>query len=235
MADNKKYIFTFAITILIFGTALVASNKLNQKKLADVQQVENQVSFNILSSETQFALLGETSCASISPSGFLSDQLGPLGEQLSYTESQDGFNAADVESLKQSYSLLEIKDYLLMKQVTAKCGDKPAFILYFYSNQGDCPDCDKQGEVLTALRQSYPSLRVYSFDYDLDNEAVKTLQKIYGVNGPLPALIVNGDPYYGYHSGNDMLKIPAIKRLAAEYAASSTAAAKTSTSSRCLY
>src|SRR3989344_6171630 len=130
MVDSKKYIAAFSITAVIFGTAIFVSNIIGQKKLEDVRVIENRVALDILSSETQFALLEETSCTDIGP-GFLSKELGSLGEKLSYAESQTELESADLEYLKRSYFLLEIKDYLLMKRLTEKCGIKPTFILYF--------------------------------------------------------------------------------------------------------
>jgi hypothetical protein len=224
MVDSKKYIITFLITAVIFGTAVVASSLLNDKKVEDVRSIENRVALDILSSETQFALLEETSCRDIGP-GFLSQELGPLGERLSYAENQSGFNDEDVESLKRSYFLLEIKDYLLMKRLTEKCNIKPTFILYFYSTSDRCEDCEKMGYVLTALRDKYPDLRVYSFDYHFDVGAIKTLTSIYKVKGTLPAIVVNGESYYGFKPMDELeAQIPALKLLKT---ATSTAATTT--------
>ena len=213
MVDSRKYLVVFFITGLIFGTAIIASNLLGDKKVEDVRAIENRVALDILSSETQFALLAETSCRDIGP-GFLSKELGPLGEKLSYAENQGEFNNADVESLKRSYFLLEIKDYLLMKRLTEKCHDKTFFILYFYSTKDRCDDCEKMGYVLTALRDKYPELRVYSFDYNYDLGAISTLTSIYKVKPDLPALIINGQPYYGFKTVAELeAKVPAIKLL----------------------
>ncbi|MEX2013548.1 MAG: thioredoxin family protein [Parcubacteria group bacterium] len=213
MIDSRKYIIAFVITAIIFGTAIFVSNALSQKKLEDVRVIENRVALDILSSETQFALLEETSCKDIGP-GFLSKELGSLGEKLSYAEDQTGFDAEDVEYLKRSYFLLEIKDYLLMKRLTEKCGIRPTFILYFYSTEDTCEDCQKMGFVLTALRDKYPDLRVYSFDYHFDIGAIKTLISIYKVDSNLPAIIINGETLYGFHSMEDLEKtVPAIRRL----------------------
>ena len=214
MIDSRKYIVAFLITAVIFGTAIFVSNILSQKKLEDVRVIENRVALDILSSETQFALLEETSCSDIGP-GFLSKELGSLGERLSYAENQTELLSADLEYLKRSYFLLEIKDYLLMKRLTEKCGIKPTFILYFYSTEDECVDCEKMGYVLTAMRDKYPDLRVYSFDYNFDVGAINTLVSIYKIEPNLPAMIVNSDPYYGFYSVEDLeSKIPALKRLA---------------------
>jgi hypothetical protein len=113
--------------------------------------------------------------------------------------------------------LLEIKDYLLLKRLTEKCGIKPTFILYFYSNKDFCSDCEKMGYVLTALRDKYPDLRVYSFDYNFDIGAIDTLVSIYKIKADLPALIINGSSYYGFHSVEDLEQsVPALKDLASK-------------------
>jgi hypothetical protein len=216
MADSRKYLITFLITAAIFATAVFTSSVLNQKKVEDIRSIENRVAIDILSSETQFALLGETSCKDIGP-GFLSKELGPLGEKLTYAENQSGFSTSDIDSLKRSYFLLEIKDYLLMKRLTEKCGIAPTFILYFYTSEGRCRECEMMGFVLTELRERYPEVRVYSFDYDFDLEALRTLTSIYKVRPTPPALIINGEPYYGFNSIEDLeTNVPALAHLKAE-------------------
>ena len=213
MIDGKKYLVAFVITAFIFGTAVFVSNNLADKKLENVRDIENRVALDILSSETQFALLAETSCRDIGP-GFLSKDLGSLGERLDYAENRDEFKTEDVESLKRSYFLLEIKDYLLMKRLTERCNIRPTFILYFYSTSDRCDDCEKMGYVLTALRNKYPDLRVYSFDYHYDLGAISTLVSIYKVKPELPAIIVNGEPFYGFKPIDELLEsIPALKLL----------------------
>jgi hypothetical protein len=213
--DNKKYTFAFLITVAVFVVAIFASGFLNNKKLDEIRAVESQLALDILSSETQSALLEETACKDVN-NNYLSGQLAELGEKLSYAASQNNVNNADIKNLKEYYSLLEIKDYLLMKKITAKCGIHPTFILYFYSNPDECEDCEKTGFVLDELRQKYPTIRVYSFDYNIDQIAVKTLTSIYHLNGALPALIINGDPYYGYQSLDELeTTVPALRRLKA--------------------
>ena len=228
MINPKKYIIAFVITAAIFGTAIFMSNILSQKKLEDVRAIENRVALDILSSETQFALLEETSCRDIGP-GFLSKELGSIGEKLTYAENQTEFNTNDLEYLKRSYFLLEIKDYLLMKRLTEKCGIKPTFVLYFYSTKDACEECQRTGYVLTALRDKYPDLRVYSFDYHFDLGAIDTLVSIYKVKSDLPALIINGLTYYGFYSVEDLeTTVPALKELAARAKALEKTATSTS-------
>lgn len=230
--ESKKYIFAFIITALVFLGALLVSNYFSKNRIEEVKNVEDKISLDILSSETQFALLKESSCKAIDHSTTFSEELNLLAAKLSYMEDNLGDTNRDVISLKKYYSLLEIKDYLLTAQVEQKCGTKPITIIYFYSNKdGECADCVKEGYVLTKLREDFPELRVYSFDYNLDLSAVKTMVSIQGVRNKLPALIVRDEPYYGFKSADDLESIiPELKKI--RLAQEKAAAAKTATSTK---
>ena len=210
-----SFIIAFFITALIFATALYASNYFNNQRIADIRATQDDISTDILSIETQFDLLQEHSCSDISENTILPGELQTLANQLSYMEAHGSQSQAEVARLKRLYSLLEIKDYLLMKQVALKCNLKPVFILYFYSNKGDCANCEKQGYALTALAEDYPQLRIYSFDRNLDVSALQTFISIEDVQATkLPALVINGKVYGGYQSVDDIIKIlPQLKTL----------------------
>jgi len=214
-----KYILTFVITATIFATAFFVANKFDAQRVADIRATQEAVSINILSLETQFELLGSLSCSTLSDNPVLSEELNTLASRLSVAEENLGQDDAQVISLKKQYSLLEIKDYLLMQHISDKCAKfKPVYILYFYSNKGDCADCSKMGDVFTYLRETYPGLRVYSFDYHLDLSALRTLvalRKIDAEKG-LPAFVVNNKaPVYGFKTLQEMQKlIPELKTLA---------------------
>lgn len=229
MIDTRKYIFTFVLTVTIFLTAFFASSFFSEKRVENVKEIQDNIAIDILSSETQFDLLKEVSCSNVSES-MLSLQLSEIGDKLSHTESERGSDDEDVLYLKKYYTLLEIKDYLLSKKLVEKCGSakKPVFIIYFYSNKGDCPDCEKEGFVLTRLKEIYPDLRVYSFDYNLELSAVESMKRIYKITSSLPALVIEDKTYIGFKSVNDLeaLLPDSLKQ------ATSTQATSTATSSR---
>lgn len=222
----STYAIAFFITGLIFATAFYASNYFNDRRVADIRATQDAISTDILSLETQFDLLQEHSCSDIAENTILPSELSSIGNRLSYMENQGSTNNQDeITRLKKLYSLLEIKDYLLMKQLAARCSLKPVFILYFYSNTGDCAECEKQGYVLTSLSQTYPQLRVYSFDYNLDVGALQTLTSIDDVDKNLPALRINNKNHYGFKSIDDIQKIlPQLATL--QKSATSTPAKK---------
>src|SRR3990167_208076 len=103
MINSKKYLFSFIITAIIFATAIYISNYLGQKKLDEIRNIQDKISIDILSSETQFSLLEESSCKDVD-SGTLSMELGSLENKLSYTENDRGANDPEVKVLKQYYS-----------------------------------------------------------------------------------------------------------------------------------
>ncbi|HEY4525002.1 MAG TPA: hypothetical protein VJL39_01390 [Candidatus Paceibacterota bacterium] len=203
----STYIVAFVITALIFATALYVSSYFNDKRIADIQATQDNISIDILSLETQFDLLAEHSCGDISENSVLSNELRPLASRLSYLENQPNVNQEELVRLKRYYTLLQIKDYLLMQKVTQKCDIETVFILYFYSNEGDCEECEEQGYVLTGLGTRYRELRIYSFDYNIGLSALQTLIDIHNVRDELPALIINGRVYYGLHTIEDIEQI----------------------------
>lgn len=227
--DWKKYLYTFFITAIIFGTAIFLSNYFSQKKLAEIRSIQDTIAIDILSSETQFSLLEELSCKDVTTE-VLSKELGRLEERLTYTEKDRGSDDSEIQTLKKYYSLLQIKDYLLMTKISQKCNKTPISIVYFYSNKGDCEDCSKTGYVLTKLRQEYPELRVYAFDYNLDVSAVQALITINKIENKLPALIIGEKVYYGFQSIEDLDKhLPELEELRKLKNATSTQATTTKT------
>lgn len=203
MIDTKKYIFTFFLTATLFVTAFFASTFFSNKRVENVKFIQDNIAIDILASETQFDLLKEVPCQNVNDS-MLAPELNILADKLSHTENERGEDDKDVIYLKKYYSLLQVKDYLLSKRLVEKCGSqkKQVFIIYFYSNEkGECIDCQKEGYVLTRLKQKYPELRVYSFDYNLDLSVVESLKAIYRVQpSPLPALVIEDKTYTGYKS-----------------------------------
>jgi hypothetical protein len=228
----KKYAYTFLITAAIFATAILASNYFSQKRINEIQNIESQISVDISSSETQFSLLSELSCKDISGSS-LAKEISDLSDKLSYTEQSRGSGDTEVINLKKYYSLLEIKDYLLAQKIYDRCGKKTLSIIYFYSNKGDCSDCQREGFVLTKLREDYPDLKVYSFDYDLDLSAIKAIISIYKIKDNLPVLLIDDTVHYGFQSVDDVkAAIPDLKAIDAQKAKDAAAAAKQSTSTK---
>ena len=220
--DIKRYIVVFIITLALFVTTLGISYFFSNRKIQNIKNIQDQVGIDIMSSETQFQLLQELSCKDVA-ANTLSDTLNELADKIAYSEENLKNNSEQVTELKRYYSLLEIKDYLLMQKIKAKCGTTVVPVFYFYTTAENCSECIKQSAVLTELRKKYPELRVYSFDYNLDLSALQSLIKIFKVEDTkLPALVMNDKLYTGFQQVEDIEKaVPEVvkmreKRLKAE-------------------
>jgi len=194
-----KYVLVLLITASLFAFAFLLSDLFYGRRVREIELIERRISLSLLSSEVQFDLLLEAPCTR-SNSPVLADEINALAARLEYLENERGSDDREVIFLKSRYSLLQIKDLLLVKEIAKFCGTSAHTIVYFYSNQaGKCDQCERQGLVLSALRDDHSDLKVYAFDYDLDLGGIEALKKIYGVRDELPALVVNRKPFYGYH------------------------------------
>lgn len=203
MPFYKNALIALLITALIIGTIFVLIGFLNQQRVEELRAIEDQLATDTLSIETQYALLEEAPCEGGS-ANILSKELGSLGDRLAFAEEQAGKDDPEVLRLKERYTLLQIRDYLLSKRLARTCDVDPTIALYFYSNAGDCADCDRAGYALSYLRQTYPDLRVYSFDYHLDLPALKTLIAIEGIKEELPAFVIQDKRSYGFTTLEDL-------------------------------
>ncbi|MFH1201221.1 MAG: hypothetical protein V1484_02785 [bacterium] len=201
--DWKKYLIVLLITAGLFVSASYLSNYFGNQKINQLKTIQDKIAIDILSSETQFSLLSELSCKNISDSIF-SNELGELGNKLAWSQENLG-DTEEVSYLKKYYSLLQIKDYLLAKKISARCGVKSAFILYFYTTAANCSLCEEERLVLSSLRVLYPELRVYSFDYSTDLSAVTSMLQIYKIKDTvLPALVINDNVLTGFHGVEEL-------------------------------
>lgn len=195
----RNALIALVITLLIIGTVFYAISYLDRQRVAELSALQAQLATDTLSVETQLALLESVPCGDISESDTLSQEVSSLGDQLASAESRLGATNAQVIQLKEQYTLLEIRDYLLTKELAATCNVKPTVALYFYSNvPGACTDCDRASYALSYLHQLNPNLRVYSFDYNLDLGALKTLISVQKVQPKFPAFVIDGTRTYGF-------------------------------------
>lgn len=192
--DWKKYLIVFLITIGIFLVAIYLSSAISNKRFAELRMFQDKLAGDILSSETRFALLEQTSCKHFVDDKILTEELSVFGNRLATMERQSDVDESNVAQLKEYYALLQVKDYLLVSRLAEKCGTNPVIMFYFYKK--DCPECDREGYILTDVQKDYPGLNLYSFDYDMESSAVRTLISILDVpKDKLPVLIINDVVY----------------------------------------
>jgi len=192
----KRYIIVFVITGVIFAFTFWLSNQLSEGKIREVRDLEDQIALNILSTETRYSLLENSSCEHVSANNTndigLNSELNDMVHRVKFMASQLGAEDEKVISLKKYYTLLQIKDYLLTKELYNRCGTHIVSILYLY--QEGCAECVKQSIILDDLVNRYPEIRVYWIDKDLQTPALDTLLSILNVKST-PSIVIKNKVY----------------------------------------
>ena len=217
----KLYIIALIATLGIFSVAVLTSSYINARKTADLRALENKIAVDILSFETQFDIIEESSCKSFDKSS-LRTELDNLSQRLTYLEGQVGKSDEEVFRLKRYFSLLQIRDYLLTKKMSEQCNFDTTFILYFYTQNESCAECNRQNLILRAVNDMYPEIEIYSFDYNLDVPAINTLISLHHIPSNPPIIDINGKVYAPFQSLDDIIAVlqPLIDPVASTTATS---------------
>jgi hypothetical protein len=94
-----RYIIAMIITVAIFGSVLYISQVATNKRVAEVKSIQDKISIDLLSSETQFNLLSSAGCTQDGNS-ILAPEIGQLGDRLTFMEGQLGIDNPEVIGLK---------------------------------------------------------------------------------------------------------------------------------------
>jgi len=202
----QKYFLVLFVTLLIFGSGFFLSDYLNKKRINQLTSLQQNLRIDILSLETQFSILTQAPCENLNEST-LTKELYEISQKLTSVGNTLGREHPYFLQLKKYYSILELKHWLLLKRAARECNLDLSFIIYFYSDEKKCPDCQKQGFILSYFRKKYPFLRIYSFDYDLELSALGALKSIYSLEEKLPIIIVNDEVYYGFKKKEQLEEI----------------------------
>ncbi len=200
-----KYVIVLLVTAGLFATIFYVTDVANARRVSSIRVAQDTIAINLLSSETQFSLLQKTDCSSDLEQGLFQNDLKSVGDRLTYLESTVGSTDDEVVNLKRYYQLLELKDYLLIDELAAKCHLKPTTVIYFTSDTCGT-DCEREDDTISQLRDKYPDLRIYTFDTSLDLAAISTLQDVTKIPDTVPSLVVDDKPYPGFQSVSDVEK-----------------------------
>ncbi|HLC46399.1 MAG TPA: thioredoxin family protein [Candidatus Nanoarchaeia archaeon] len=192
----SAYLAAFAITTLIFILGIMLGSYNNNKKLASVDNLEQEIKMSTMGNEIQYLLMSESPCDYVN-STEMAINLGNLGSKLTFMESQLGKDDERVVNLKEYYSLLELRHWLFLNKAKKECNLTYDLVIYFYSNEGDCADCEEQGHVLTYVHKKNPKFNVYSFDVNIGNPALDTLKTRYSVEST-PTIVINNNKFEGF-------------------------------------
>ncbi len=216
---GEKMAIVLLLTIIIFSLGMMLGNYNSTQKFEKVVSLSEELQQHTLAVEVEFDILENNICEN-NDILFLTDELFDLSEKLSYMENTLGTDSKRVLKLKNYYFILEAKHWLLAKKRVETClQEEPldmnkTIILYFYSNEGDCPRCEQQGAVISYLHEIYKGMKVYSFDTNADSPIIEVLKKLYAIDDQTPTLIINDETVHGFQDPDQIIGIVKLQEAA---------------------
>ena len=189
--SKTKFLLVLTLTTSVFIIGIFFGSIISDKKLESINYMEQDFRTEISAIELQYLLLSEDPCNEMIDYSPLTDELYNIATRLDHMENLLGEDNKDVLHLKNYYSTLQIKHWLLMKKIKTDCNQNTTMILYFYDTKENCPDCEQQGFILTYLRKKFPEIYIYAFNINLDNAAIKTIKTLYEIN-TTPSVLIDG-------------------------------------------
>jgi hypothetical protein len=100
--------------------------------------------------------------------------------------------------LKQEYTDLSIRTWILARRLYNKCNTKVLYGLYFYS--ANCSNCVEQGEQIDRLNSlvklNGTDIIMFPVDFQSNDILISNLKNFYSITS-VPALIINDQVYQG--------------------------------------
>lgn len=197
------------LTIIIFSVGIIVGNQTSYHKMNTVIDLGEQLQLETRSIEAQYDILENNICLNENVL-FLTKDLFDLAEKIDFMENTLGSQNAQVQELKKQYFVVEAKHWLLAKKRADQCFENNitinnTVVLYFYSNKGDCPQCQQQGAVISYLHKEYEGMLVYSFDSNSDSVVVQTLKDLYDIKSEMPSLVINGETHKGFLDSDEFI------------------------------
>jgi len=204
---QSRYAAAFFFTISIFLAGYILGETISERKLEKVYDLENDLRVESFGNELLFFLVTQDYCTNTNLTSY-TKYLTETGRKLTHMEDEYGHDSSQVISMKNYYTLLMIRHYLIFEKANELCNYTNSEVLYFYTNDGTCEDCEDQGLVVTNVHRKDPDFNIYSFEYNLENPALDFLKEKHGISHDrLPTLVIDGEVFYGFQSKESLNEI----------------------------
>lgn len=182
------------------------------KRVGYIDEVSKTQNLDFSSIQLQYAFIDqlsqENNCEAVSKTFEKNiENLEATRSRLESFDKDAKLNKKDFDMLKREYILAQIRYWLLAKRTKNLCGSDIVTILYFFSDEQECPQCDNQAFVLTYLKKVFKDkLLIFSFDSKFSQEAmISILESTYDVS-KYPSLVIEGEKYEGLMKTKEVLK-----------------------------
>ncbi|MBU0627951.1 MAG: hypothetical protein KKC75_02085 [Nanoarchaeota archaeon] len=209
--STSKYILAAVITIGIFMFGLLLGLVIEGKRIAYIESVSKYENMEYNSLQLQYAFVDQLSkednCDAVSKT--FEDNIKNLESTRKRLEGFDKntqLNKDEFNLLKRDYVLAQVRYWLLARRTKDICKNQIATILYFYSNDKECPNCANQAFVLDYLKKLFKDkLLIFSFDAQQEDEPmIPIFRHTYNIT-EYPALVIVGQKFSGLMDKNALL------------------------------
>jgi len=209
--NAKILLSALVISAMFFVAGFSVGYSINREKLTTIESDMKSVVKEVDSFQLQFLffdILGENATCPL-----LVDTLSDINQDsydigsklISYGSGDEIQDYDAYVSLKSEYSRLLVGYWLLANKLKEACKHDTSTIIYFYSKE--CASCDDQGFILTYLKSKYSDkLLIFALDADLGEPSIEVLKKYYSIE-EFPSLIIDGEPFDGFHSKEELEEI----------------------------
>lgn len=210
--SRDKYIIAGAITLGIFLLGLFLGLAIEGKRVNYIESVSKKQNLGFSSLQLQYAFIDQLSqeknCLAVQKTFEQNiNNLESTRIRLENFDREATLNKNELDILKNEYLLAQIRYWLLAERTKEVCGTDIVNILYFFSDEKECPDCEKQAFVLTYLKKKFKDkLLIFSFDSKFEAEPmIPLLKKTYNVT-TFPTIVIEGKPKSRFQDKDSILK-----------------------------
>ncbi len=187
------------LAIILFLLGIIVGNYISGLKLQQVQNLESDLRVESLGNELLFQLVSDNLCENINTTTYTTE-MSNIGKKLTHMEDIYGYDSPNVWNMKNYYTLLLIRHWLIVEKSKKICNLDTPSVLYFYTNEG-CADCEDQGLVLTNVHNNYPLFNIYAFEFAIENPSTRFLKEKYGIKKErLPTIVIDDKVFYGFQT-----------------------------------
>ena len=209
--SKSKYILAALITTGIFSLGLILGLVIEGKRVSYIEGISRQQNLEFSSLQLQYSFIDQLSqeknCPAVQKT--FEQNINNLESTRIRLENFDRgatINKEEFDILKNEYLLAQIRYWMLAEQTKKVCGSDIVSILYFFSDEKECPDCETQAYVLTYLKKKFKDrLLIFSFDSKFEAEPmIPLLKKTYDISS-YPTIVIEGKAKDGFQGKDQIL------------------------------
>jgi len=210
--SKDKYIIAGVITMGVFLLGLFLGLAIEGKRVNYIESVSRKQNLDFSSLQLQYAFIDQLSqeknCLGVQKTFEQNiNNLESTRIRLENFDRDSQLNKNEFDVLKNEYLLAQIRYWLLAERTRKLCDTDIVNILYFFSDEKECPDCEKQAFVLTYLKKKFKDkLLIFSFDSKFESEPmIPLLKKTYNITS-YPTIVIEGKPKAKFQDKDAILK-----------------------------